>query len=361
MKHDGSAKDSANEDKEADGVDLRGNRLVLKRNSCVYLAEGNANIVVSISNKEILRIPKIPINLEFAQRYRKKLLELLGFHQYQSQVVQVDVNELQEVMSYIQTNRPTHRISIAENIDSSAGSETVGSLLQENLLAGDFSVELKPKWGFVDPRYNHGCRFCLHNILKQKFNTDGDSKSLFCPLNVYEDDIEKVEYGLVELQKAKMNNMRLFQSGSPIGNLDNSNYGINFNLIAKLLVESKVLLKLKELQQKLHHDVFQFEGIDFDHEAVSNTIVSEFDKLVHLEQPLSILDKLGQHLICQTIKDLSLIINISEDSLYPSKLVVNNKSWFYRISFVDLDIKSSAKIPNYISLERQILKYHTFT
>ena len=361
MKQDESTKDTATEHKEAVGVDLTGNRLELMPNCCVYLAEGNANIVVSISNKEILRIPKIPLNLEFAQRYCKKLLEFLGYHQYHSKVVQVDVNQLQEVMSHIQNNRPTRRISLVEKNDTKPESGTVGSLLQENLLAGDISIELKPKWGFVDPRYNHGCRFCLHNILKQKSNTDGEAKSLFCPLNIYEDDIEKVEYGLVELQKAKMNNMRLFQSGSPICNLDKGKYGINFNLIAKLLVESKVLLKLKVLQQKLHHDVFQFEGIDFDHEAVSNTIVSEFDKLVHLEQPLSILDKLGQHLICQTIKDLSLIINISEDSLYPSKLVVNNKSWFYRISFVDLDIKTSAKIPNYISLERQILKYHTLT
>jgi hypothetical protein len=74
-------------------------------------------------------------------------------------------------------------------------------------------IELKPKWGFLP---SHGCaekrstcRFCMHQYTKL-LKSEVQQHSLFCPLDLFSCETNRVERAVEELFRTPQNNLRIF-------------------------------------------------------------------------------------------------------------------------------------------------------
>lgn len=154
---------------------------------------------------KVLRIPKSSQNIEnIIKFYQVGTLLFSEDWTLDMHPISVNVPFLRELSDLIQKDRPLDRL----------GSIYLGNtlILMMNNLSTQYSVEIKPKWGFKPRGYTGKCRFCLHNQLKSENNLN--KKSLFCPMDLYSDDINRVQQSIAALLKTPQNNLRVFKDGT---------------------------------------------------------------------------------------------------------------------------------------------------
>ncbi|KAJ9085251.1 hypothetical protein DSO57_1015845 [Entomophthora muscae] len=272
-----------------------------------YLQEGNENIVFSYIGSSlkyrnfVLRLPKcIPgapsrENPAEAKASRQKLFyelvvcPLLG-KQYLQEKISIPVGSefLSKLNSEALKVRPATRRH--KHIDTNIQQMTLTTnLLRMSGSSGTFSVEIKPKWGFL-PTWKHlppespklsNCRFCMHQKLKAI--EDGKVPSRFCPLLLFASDPLKKYRAVQQLFETPQNNLRCFLDGIETDpgtasqevskEFDSQDEFLLQKMLASVLAQDGVLNRIKALQQDF--DLYDVEGIYKMLETMDKSAISE--------------------------------------------------------------------------------------
>lgn len=414
--------------------DLTSDPSIYNANNWEYLQEGNENLIliykglVHILQNYVLRLSKTLIGEE--QEPNKEVFNLhscftneiiipfLG-KQYLSDKFFIPVSEkfLSDLDQKILPLRPENRIHKRINTKQTFAILTQNIIRVPSYLFGknsldSFSVEIKPKWGFLpnspfiknEIKLKH-CRFCMHQSLKSSESIDF-KKSSYCPLELYSKNPTKMLNCIKNLFLNPQNNLRTFGNGKElnlteatdfISRLFNINESDSLDFIARIVVdtllEEGILDKLKELQQSL--DIYDIEGVnqimnsldsslgepnEKDWKDLSKSVLNgEFKKVKTDVETLDYDDKrkiIYGFLASATFKDCSIMIAFtahdsdlknSSSSLLPIK-ELNSASLksgrfekaaikiFYQLGAVDLDPKSIKKMAYYFDLDQKIVK-----
>ncbi|KAI9291588.1 hypothetical protein K502DRAFT_333071 [Neoconidiobolus thromboides FSU 785] len=398
-----------------------------------YIQEGNENIVLgyiginSKLNNLILRLTKTgnkedivkdPIKIKiFKDIIVTSLIgeDYLPFNLF----LQPTIGFIKSIDDQIYLSRPQFRRNKRLNWNAKY------IFLSQNLLmiyksiplrkGNTLGIEIKPKWGFLPTsRYIleqnkiklTKCRFCLHQEFK--LLSGNKTKSEYCPMDLYSQNIDKIKCSLSQLIQTPQNNLRLFRDGIEIEvkeafdllSLDfNISSEVNIKqfficLISVILLNDKLLYKLKLAQLKL--DKYDIEGIYQLKEKLENKQIeepiekdwlnvieslnnnNELNKNINLTDDNDILTAIYAFIASLSFKDCSILLTIpliSNDSInFDSNLLKNIdkemfrdelilKDWlknkdkiYYQLGIVDLDPKSHMKLDHYYQLDQNIVK-----
>ncbi|KAH8915263.1 hypothetical protein BT69DRAFT_1272011 [Atractiella rhizophila] len=383
-----------------------------------YIAEGGANIVVAYVGSlpqyrhKALRLPKFTstahstdTNYQFTQLVISPLLgpEFLPT----MDKVTISSTFVQEIYDHIEAVRPGFRKEgkeeeVVDPLEVFLVENLVGNAWDEDALA----VEIKPKWGFL-PALTHlsedskdvkgkYCRFCMHLVHKSKKKEgeeDDTSERLFCPLDLYskeEERVKKAAQGLWDdwiTSDGKHNNLRLFLNGRrlepntvftdenaisffELSEPTNDNIRDAFCLhLSKALMDSHVLRRLKFLQRTL--DSIDIEGLSSFYLSRTNTPLSassipsptleEWKTFVHNFTDPQWVERVedGQvtlreltlaYILSATFKDCSLFVRLEKPKGGLIKDIVPE------VRVIDLDQKDIGRIKKYEKLDRDIVE-----
>ncbi|EFJ06034.1 hypothetical protein SELMODRAFT_136205 [Selaginella moellendorffii] len=282
------------------------------------------------------------------------------------------------------------------------------------------SIEIKPKWGYLPQSdaistENHVkkvvSRFAMHQLLKFVQGKIRSSSS-YCPLDLFSGTRDGIIKALNALFKSPQNNLRVFKDGNRIftGSVDGAQDStdssasrdllerslVDFTdsvtgqrldvlekLIAEILHSSETLRKLLQTQQLDSLDIegvihlyYSFVGLhcpECGSDKTGCSIDSDVDKRsVLFASPHSMpadeqRRNLCKFLIAATAKDCSLMVTLKplDDSIVASSVTrsiiscpTTGRSYVYKISFLDLDLKRLDKIPHYFRLDQSIVKFY---
>ncbi|KAJ3227123.1 Inositol-pentakisphosphate 2-kinase [Clydaea vesicula] len=176
-----------------------------------YVGEGNANIVFSTDEDQVLRIPKseqesLEKTKNFIDQVIKKLVDS-SFIGYMN-VIEVDPEVSKKLL--LQSKR----------LDKSINYIPKKAYLMENHLIisrqhKNFSIEIKPKWGYKpnvkgNPIKSKTCRFHMHLHYKKKDDSE------FCPLDLFSDEFERIFKSVNLLSEVNSNNWKVFVDSIPV-------------------------------------------------------------------------------------------------------------------------------------------------
>jgi hypothetical protein len=197
-------------------------------------------------------------------------------------------------------------------------------------------------------------------------------------MNLFSEDLNRIKNSLEDLIILPSNNFRVYKNGECIVPelqvlvLDEENSSFEreviLNVISSILYHSNFLKILKTVQERSHSDVGLLDSsTDFD---VDSFVSEQFEYIVEaMEHPPS--DNqiaLGRFLISMTLKDLSFIVQLSQDKKghCPSFVSFRNRSegiipyqdkgFHFRIIPIDLDQKFWKSLPKWEKLEEEIKK-----
>ncbi|KAI7755417.1 hypothetical protein M8C21_027724, partial [Ambrosia artemisiifolia] len=271
------------------------------------------------------------------------------------------------------------------------------------------SVEIKPKCGFLptsrfireeNAAKRRISRFRLHQILK--FHQKKISQiSEYDPLDMFSGSKGRVVKSVKDLFLTPQNNFRVFLNGRLVfgslgGEVDDTNTQIAeafedtlkvffkadddggmhipefLQLVAGAVSESGILDRLLQVQKL---DAIDIEGaIHAYYDVMSQpcAVCKELQPLatdgfhsIPFDQSLKIV---RDFLISLTAKDLSLMISFrptpkgnSESPLNGGTIYLEslNRSFDYKASFIDLDMKPLEKMPYYYKLDQEIVSCYT--
>ncbi|CAO3610392.1 unnamed protein product [Cunninghamella blakesleeana] len=273
----------------------------------VYLAEGNANIVLKYVGKSpklvghVLRLSKIKstnkeeelLDHEFIKQFSQKIIgKLIGQH-YINDMIQIQVDE-----SFITTiEKKIHDNRCMKRRTELLHQPSIGFLMKDmtlNYAPNDtWTFEIKPKWGFlpnskwIDKQHQQlkmeKCRFCMHQRLRNKKNAHEEKEEdYYCPLDLYSGDPKRMKHAIIASLKKTHSYLKLFYNGEFIlqperindlalfnNNNEDNEEGNNMtndmilskiaNLLVTILLKDTILKRLKHLQQSL--DAIDIEGI----------------------------------------------------------------------------------------------------
>lgn len=329
---------------------------------------------------------------------------LIGHKYLQAKaLIRVDPSFLQKLNCASLPERPSARLHKHIDLDMEYATLTRNLLYMEGSDA-TFSVEIKPKWGFLPTSpYLHGesikrrvCRFCMHQRLKcvDALHT----RSKYCPLLLYSADVKDKFVAVQQLFETPGNNLRCFIDGrevEPNFALDavtrrfaSYDHSLLPKMVASVLFSDGILNLLQRLQQDF--DRYDIEGVhhvlkSMDASTVREASGDEWWQLVEnyliglrLDPTRSLtsltlsekLEVLHSYLISATFKDCSLLIsfasNAREDEssrfqtftlapqLVPKHDPLHQPRVAYQLGVVDLDHKPITKLPTYIQLDQAI-------
>ncbi|KZP12719.1 hypothetical protein FIBSPDRAFT_152408, partial [Athelia psychrophila] len=271
-----------------------------------YVSEGGANIVFSFIGDphlhpsfqgKVLRLCKIPrtslgspafpdkneLALRFYRTVIENIIPLKNLPKLTA--FTVDRDWLQALADVHESGRPPART----RIDSIDVTRTSALMATDLVGQSTFSVEIKPKWGFLPspthlaidtlPVKMRTCRFCRHEYLRssQKGTT---SLTQYCPLDLYSGDAHRIEKAIGDLWDGWVatggtgNNLKIFlhgkliKPGESMGLLQTQlDVGNDMGLLRDkfvatllpLLVNTTVLHTLSKLQRTL--DPLDIEGL----------------------------------------------------------------------------------------------------
>ncbi|KAI0230170.1 hypothetical protein L0F63_001770 [Massospora cicadina] len=395
---------------------------VLDAVSWRYLQEGNENMVFSYVGPSshhrchVLRVSKCRVGIALEKGGARNepacrrmfdeavVSRLIGPEYLQDKaVIPVAPAFLHKLNRAALRERPSARLHKHIDVDS----EYV--TLARNLLYmvgsdATFSVEIKPKWGFLPTSpYLHGesikrrtCRFCMHQVLKCADNLQ--ARSMYCPLLLYSADVNEKFVAVQQLFETPRNNLRCFIDGREVGptfaldavakRFAPYDRSLLQKLISSVLSRDGILSLLQRLQQDF--DVYDIEGVQqvlgtMDPSTVREATKEEWYQLVddylkgrRLDPTRSLtsltlrekLEVIHSYLISATFKDCSLMISFASNgsglesnrlqavTLAPQLMAANDPltrlNFGYQIGVVDLDPKPITKLPSYIQLDQSI-------
>jgi hypothetical protein len=282
----------------------------------------------------------------------------------------------------IQPSRRPDRLKKRINMDQQY------ALLLDNVFAlaakhnGALAVEIKPKWGFLDPSTKR-CRFCIHNISKS-LSCKSYRRSLYCPQFLFSQDEGKMIHSISSLLKVPNNNLRVYRNGNPQDDLDDE----SIRRIVRILHSSQLLPKLAAAQQQYHEDVFELEDL-LEKENTSthlsgdvskdikDGLLYEVDQLLHFQPSRVILppssppvesfengngalpvnrrqeliNRISRFLVSLSLKDLSVVVVVGNENLAKKE---------YSIFILDCDPKPAKKLFSTLAMERELSTIPSF-
>ncbi|KAK9765859.1 hypothetical protein K7432_005471 [Basidiobolus ranarum] len=359
-----------------------------------YKGEGNANLILSYQGPDslyentILRLKKIEKeenksktqddsyteNLEFIDTVIGPLIGL----NYVGKMLLCELQSdfLTELSKKIELDRPESRrfktIDIKERIGLICSDHTkLSSALfpPEHVI----SIEIKPKWGFLpNSEYisdcnqlkRKVCRYCMHQYLKYQKNPDIQTRSHFCPLDLYSKDKKRVKRSLECLIDTPQNNLKInlndrrisFEQEEDILRVESS-LGINdsksepetrkervidllSSAVTKALLHDGILEKLKKLQSTL--DETDIEGVfqiydnlteeekleltskPLDWEPVVKRYMLRMDRGTELPERQNLskeekFQRIYEFMVSTTLKDCSVMLTLISSKFMPSQ------------------------------------------
>ncbi|KZC14890.1 PREDICTED: inositol-pentakisphosphate 2-kinase [Dufourea novaeangliae] len=208
--------------------------------SVVYRGEGNANVVIALSQeRKVIRFRKsLPDDVppdggrQRAERevefVRSVASCFLGPYTQIPEILRCDAKDIARLSEAIQTLRPEKRRdkNITETYATKFPDYTfLRTKHDPRLFRGKeiFSVEIKPKQGYSrdDDRKLQKCSYCLMQYykLKKKVIT---SRSSYCPFDLFSGVEERMKSALKGLLASPQNNLKIFRNGVIVYNQESS-------------------------------------------------------------------------------------------------------------------------------------------
>nr|CAB3256622.1 inositol-pentakisphosphate 2-kinase-like [Phallusia mammillata] len=215
-----------------------------------YRAEGNKHIVVGNDKGRVLRLQKKSPYIQNGDPSKEtvdiedNLAEVLRFQEFVALPLirnsdachipkQVDVapDFVRKLSSSIESQRPESRRHKSVQHATSAllmfdhcyiPKESVRSQLKHlgdiSLDSDTYSVEIKPKRGFILPSGSEGtlpalCQFCHTQLYRVQFEKRFTDCSNYCPVDLFSGDINRMKTAIRGLLNAPQNNFRIFKNG----------------------------------------------------------------------------------------------------------------------------------------------------
>eukprot|EP01119_Soliformovum_irregulare_P019187 TRINITY_DN6024_c0_g1_i4.p1 TRINITY_DN6024_c0_g1~~TRINITY_DN6024_c0_g1_i4.p1 ORF type:complete len:1593 (+),score=497.31 TRINITY_DN6024_c0_g1_i4:55-4833(+) len=350
------------------------------------------------------------------QQQRQLLERFIGDNYLElGNLIQLEPKFLEKVAANIQNLRPSHRASFP--IDASAHHGVILNDLTKSPSdvfdvhpewhceeAHVITIEIKPKCGvlpsssFVGGCKKETCRYCMHQVLKVE-KGEVRSRSNYCPIDLFSMQSDRIRSALRSLLANPQNNMRVFRDGvltfagektkstSQSDSSDDEKLeklksdlrptfpGIDEefeNPIENLISTVEMIL----MREHLLSDLKRMQELDIlDIEVISHLYakLKEGKELpVHLKDhfegmtPSEMQHAIDEFLLASTAKDCSIMINLravnkekfSQGSHGFSLASPPGCQWayIYRLSVVDLDLKSENNIPSYRKLDDEIIR-----
>lgn len=254
-------------------------------------------------------------------------------------------------------------------------------------------LEIKPKFGSIlccdtiqDARHrslkHSKSRYSLHQTLKLQQGSI-KRRSDYEPLDLFSKDAGRMHQAIIALLKNPQNNLKVFVGGELVtcedticqkicqvlfGDGENVQLSSDMiaSLVSNILRQESVLDNILTVQNKCSFDVQAVEKM------LNNLI--ENSSTITDEERNGILCLLAEYCESATAKDCSIMITMGRDDNAENKLQDSGKpcsygsislpdqkgaKWRYRITVVDLDRKSLAKIESHANLDRLIMDSNT--
>lgn len=290
-----------------------------------YLAEGNQNIVFKYKNK-VLRVSKHETDLKLQETFISLLYKLIPIKYIGTyEIIQIDEFTSRSLISQSTRSNSTHHPSEIQQCDF------FGVIDRTQL-----SIEIKPKWGFVNGKT---CRTCRNNAFKGIVG--------FCPIMLFS------------------NNINLVKKSIDIINGD-SNHILN-DIYARIIIADGILDLLKFHQQRLDNTGIQSVYSLYDNCEIIldwDIFIDNYNKQIKTKHQI-----LLEYIVSMTLKDVSLFITLSKspeskfcDIKHDEKssngvvYLENGDEISYSVRIGDLDYKG-AKFEKWIKIEKELDKY----
>ncbi|KAJ2157314.1 hypothetical protein GGF46_004591 [Coemansia sp. RSA 552] len=231
------------------------------------------------------------------------------------------------------------------------------------------TVELKPKWGFLPTSAaispgnevkRRACRYCMHQVLKH----GGQPVSQFCPLDLFSESQHRMLYALTCLEKSPQNNLRVFVDGCQQTDFALVPEWAGFkDLLARILLEDGLLLRLKRLQKSL--DRFDIEGVYPMYQRAVAAGELNPDKEPGIDDWMAAVRAFQQgcnepsdkqavlwFLLSTVLKDISVMITVDQ---WPPPARAEDVLPTHRIAVIDTEPKKLAKMPRYFEQSQTIV------
>lgn len=319
---------------------------------------------------------------------KSRVLELLG-HQFRNDLGLEEITTVQLMPDY--SNGPI---------------EIAGNFIEK------FTVEIKPKWGYLPLRYSNlnvdsagrslnisKCRYCMHQFLKFQKKEIENVNHKFCPLSLYSSEPKRVRTAIESIADNPQNNFRLFHCGEKVSIKSNDDWDSfekklrlpdtnhkNFKLRICRILEI-LFHQEKELFRVLKYHQSRMDIIS---PAEARSILAELSNdqnVIDVEEILSktnfwqsLLEKyefwsdeygseifeklelLGLFLLSCTLKDLSIMMMFaisdfnSDYTAGTSFFYYDGQVIRYEIKLIDYDIKPLEKVYTYHEHEYNIIQ-----
>lgn len=249
-------------------------------------------------------------------------------------------------------------------------------------------LEIKPKFGSIlrcetiqDSRHRHlkhtRSRYSLHQTLKLQQGLIKE-KSEYEPLDLFSGDAMRMHASLVALFNNPQNNLKAFIGGERVSCDDEELCRVLFDptqcssrqeymdmmasLVSRILLQENVLENILSVQTKCTYDIQAVEQMLECLVKGTPMMPDEYNRFLHV---------LSTYCESATAKDCSIMITMAKDDIQTDTTQQSFKpcnhgciplsdttgaSCRYRVTVVDLDRKSLAKITSHASLDRNILE-----
>lgn len=249
-------------------------------------------------------------------------------------------------------------------------------------------LEIKPKFGSIlrcetiqDSKHRHlkytQSRYSLHQTLKLQQGLIKE-KSEYEPLDLFSGDAVRMHASLVALFNNPQNNLKAFVGGERVTCDDEELCRVLFDprqcctgqesidmmasLVSRILLQENVLENILTVQTKCTYDVQAVEQMLECLVKDRPMIPDEYNGFLHV---------LATYCESATAKDCSIMITMAKDDITTATTQQSSRpcnhgciplsdtsgaSCRYRVTVVDLDRKSLAKITSHASLDRNILE-----
>ncbi|XP_011623523.1 inositol-pentakisphosphate 2-kinase [Amborella trichopoda] len=367
---------------------------------------GDIEELVTATSKEILAH-------SYVQHVMRPLLA--SEHVDAGKRVLVSREFLEGVATQTLSQRPAWRVDAAkvDTLSDSALLISDHSLFQHGDIkqAPCIAVEIKPKCGFLPcSRFigkenfmkNNTTRFKMHQALKV-LQGEISNTSKYDPCDLFSGSRGRIRQAIEALFLTPQNNFRIFLNGTlvfgglggyfggsesdaqeALGRLDNALMGLIHagpgqrincchELLAEILFKSGALVRLLEVQKL---DKLDIEGVIHAYFnvisqpcRVCKDLGEELSQIYQVLHSLSLkesMDIMKNYLVAATAKDCSLMVcfwpvGVGELETHDRYALLHSTSqkFYYKSSFIDLDMKPLEKMYYYYELDQKIVSYYT--
>ena len=280
------------------------NCFTLRSKSWKYRGEGNANLVLALTNNnKIIRFQKFSSNekkkeekIWFQVDFCREVMQPLLGKSFVNvpDIVFISDSEINELNKFIHPFRDVKRLN--KEIGSNYATISHDLCFFSNTSSSfnpnpTFCVEIKPKQGWIpiSERYFKKCTFCLNQYLKLKQGTV-KSKTQYCPLDLFSGNHNRMKFAIRSLLECPQNNMKIFKNENLI--LDDTNsknyktiledwFGANEEekLIENFtsVITHALLSEFDDLKWKANSDDVDEEKLS--HSRISQNLIDEINSI----------------------------------------------------------------------------------